>query len=133
LPNTACTVIVFFIETMPHWFRVRPKSARLTVTSARWYALSRRQQKDIESPAAWLTKVASRICLDLLGSARARRERYVGDWLPEPLPGPTARPSSISMRAAAQQLSGEAIPALTLAAAGLRGTAALIAGTGTAT
>ncbi len=33
----------------------------------------------IESPGAWLTKVASRICLDLLGSARVRRERYVGE------------------------------------------------------
>jgi RNA polymerase sigma-70 factor (ECF subfamily) len=58
-------------------------------TYARWYAMSRQQQQAIESPGAWLTKVASRICLDLLGSARARRERYVGDWLPEPLPGPT--------------------------------------------
>jgi RNA polymerase sigma-70 factor (ECF subfamily) len=58
------------------------------VTYARWYAMSREQQEAIESPGAWLTKVASRICLDLLGSARARRERYVGDWLPEPLPGP---------------------------------------------
>src|SRR5262249_50746176 len=58
-------------------------------TYARWYAMSRQQQEAIESPGAWLTKVASRICLDLLGSARARRERYVGDWLPEPLPGPT--------------------------------------------
>ena len=58
-------------------------------TYARWYAMSRPQQQAIESPGAWLTKVASRICLDLLGSARARRERYVGDWLPEPLPGPT--------------------------------------------
>ena len=57
-------------------------------TYARWYAMSRLQQEAIESPGAWLTKVASRICLDLLGSARARRERYVGDWLPEPLPGP---------------------------------------------
>ena len=57
-------------------------------TYARWYAMSRTQQQAIESPGAWLTKVASRICLDLLGSARARRERYVGDWLPEPLPGP---------------------------------------------
>src|SRR5215469_10976745 len=57
-------------------------------TYARWYAMSRQQQQAIESPGAWLTKVASRICLDLLGSARARRERYVGDWLPEPLPGP---------------------------------------------
>src|SRR5215472_18716206 len=37
----------------------------------------------------WLTTVASRICLDLLGSARARRERYVGQWLPEPLPDHT--------------------------------------------
>ncbi len=54
-------------------------------TYARWYALSRRQRDAIESPGAWLTTVASRICLDLLGSARARRETYVGAWLPEPL------------------------------------------------
>jgi RNA polymerase sigma-70 factor (ECF subfamily) len=44
------------------------------------------QQEAIDSPGAWLTKVASRICLDQLGSARARRERYVGEWIPEPLP-----------------------------------------------
>jgi RNA polymerase sigma-70 factor (ECF subfamily) len=58
-------------------------------TYARWYAMSGQQQEAIESPGAWLTTVASRICLDLLGSARARRERYVGDWIPEPLPEPT--------------------------------------------
>ncbi|KAB2352508.1 RNA polymerase sigma factor SigJ [Actinomadura rudentiformis] len=57
-------------------------------TYARWYAMSRQQQDAIESPGGWLTTVASRICLDLLGSARARRERYVGEWIPEPLPGP---------------------------------------------
>jgi RNA polymerase sigma factor (sigma-70 family) len=57
-------------------------------TYARWYAMSRRQQDAIASPGAWLTTVASRICLDLLGSARARRERYVGEWVPEPLPDP---------------------------------------------
>jgi RNA polymerase sigma factor (sigma-70 family) len=57
-------------------------------TYARWYALSESQQKAIESPGGWLTTVASRICLDLLGSARARRERYVGEWIPEPLPEP---------------------------------------------
>ncbi len=57
-------------------------------TYARWYALSRPQQDAIGSPGAWLTTVASRICLDLLGSARARRERYRGEWLPEPLPDP---------------------------------------------
>jgi RNA polymerase sigma factor (sigma-70 family) len=55
-------------------------------TYARWYAMSAEQQEAIESPAAWLTTVASRICLDVLGSARARRERYVGEWIPEPVP-----------------------------------------------
>ncbi|WP_327001823.1 RNA polymerase sigma factor SigJ [Dactylosporangium sp. NBC_01737] len=42
---------------------------------------------DLEQPRAWLTTVTSRICLDLLGSARARRETYPGTWLPEPLVG----------------------------------------------
>ncbi|HET6668189.1 MAG TPA: RNA polymerase sigma factor SigJ, partial [Intrasporangium sp.] len=58
-------------------------------TYARWYAMSPQQQSAIESPGGWLTKVASRICLDLLGSARVRRESYVGEWLPEPLPDRT--------------------------------------------
>ena len=58
-------------------------------TYARWYAMSAQQQEAIESPNAWLTTVASRVCLDVLGSARARRERYVGAWLPEPLPEPS--------------------------------------------
>ncbi|MER5645465.1 RNA polymerase sigma factor SigJ [Streptosporangium sp. NPDC002524] len=58
-------------------------------TYARWYAMSRQRQEAVESPGAWLTTVASRVCLDLLGSARARRERYVGAWIPEPLPDRT--------------------------------------------
>ncbi|MEV6417761.1 RNA polymerase sigma factor SigJ [Kribbella sp. NPDC051718] len=58
-------------------------------TYARWYAMSREKQDAIESPGAWLTTVASRICLDLLGSARVRRERYVGEWIPEPVPDQT--------------------------------------------
>ncbi|MFF8373809.1 RNA polymerase sigma factor SigJ [Streptomyces lydicus] len=56
---------------------------------ARWYGLPQSRQEEILSPGAWLTTVTSRICLDLLGSARARRERYVGAWLPEPLPDRT--------------------------------------------
>jgi RNA polymerase sigma factor (sigma-70 family) len=67
-------------------------------TYARWYAMSWQQQEAIQSPGGWLTTVASRICLDLLGSARARRERYVGEWIPEPLPEPaewiSGRPGS---------------------------------------
>jgi RNA polymerase sigma factor (sigma-70 family) len=55
-------------------------------TYTRWYAMSAEQRQAIESPGGWLTTVASRVCLDLLGSARARRELYVGEWLPEPLP-----------------------------------------------
>jgi RNA polymerase sigma-70 factor (ECF subfamily) len=55
-------------------------------TYARWYGMTVRQREAVRAPGAWLTTVASRICLDLLGSARARRERYVGEWLPEPLP-----------------------------------------------
>ena len=55
-------------------------------TYARWYAMSDQQRDAIASPGAWLTTVASRICLNLLNSARARRETYVGEWIPEPLP-----------------------------------------------
>ena len=69
-------------------------------TYARWYAMTAQQQQAIQSPGAWLTTVTSRICLDLLGSARARRERYVGEWIPEPLPGPPNGPAAT--RAAAQ-------------------------------
>ncbi|MBW3633937.1 MAG: RNA polymerase sigma-70 factor [Chloroflexi bacterium] len=43
--------------------------------------------EEIRSPKAWLTTIISRVCLDQLGSARAKREQYVGPWLPEPLAG----------------------------------------------
>ena len=55
-------------------------------TYVRWFQLDDEEREAIERPRAWLTTVASRICLDILGSARMRRERYVGEWLPEPLP-----------------------------------------------
>jgi RNA polymerase sigma-70 factor (ECF subfamily) len=58
-------------------------------TYARWYAMSAQQQDAIRNPGAWLTTVASRVCLNLLGSARARRETYLGEWIPEPLPDRT--------------------------------------------
>jgi RNA polymerase sigma factor (sigma-70 family) len=68
---------------------------------ARWYAMSRSEQEAIASPGAWLSKVASRICLNLLSSARTRREAYVGEWIPEPLPEPaewaTGRPGGTTM------------------------------------
>ena len=39
----------------------------------------------IENPRGYLTTVVTRLCYDQLDSARARREAYVGEWLPEPL------------------------------------------------
>lgn len=54
----------------------------------RWYAMTPQDRAAIKNPGAWLTTVTSRICLNQLTSARARRELYVGEWLPEPLPGP---------------------------------------------
>ncbi|MUT88144.1 RNA polymerase sigma factor SigJ [Streptomyces sp. Z38] len=55
-------------------------------TYVRWYRLDPEERDRIAAPAAWLMRVASRISIDLLGSARARRETYVGQWLPEPVP-----------------------------------------------
>lgn len=48
----------------------------------RWDAAER---SAIETPPAWLTRVLTNLCLTQLDSARARREAYVGQWLPEPL------------------------------------------------
>jgi len=55
-------------------------------TYLRWYRLEEAERTAVANPAGWLTRVASRIALDLLASARRRRERYIGQWLPEPLP-----------------------------------------------
>ncbi|WP_433411188.1 RNA polymerase sigma-70 factor [Microtetraspora malaysiensis] len=46
----------------------------------RWH-----QASAVESPWAWLAKVATNLCVNRLTSARARRESYVGSWLPEPV------------------------------------------------
>ncbi|MFF8402964.1 RNA polymerase sigma factor SigJ [Streptomyces sp. NPDC014846] len=51
-------------------------------TFLRWQAADTDR---IEVPEAWLTKVLTNLCLNQLTSARARRETYVGQWLPEPL------------------------------------------------
>lgn len=44
-----------------------------------------RQEQTIDEPAAWITTVATRLSINVLTSARVRREAYVGPWLPEPL------------------------------------------------
>src|SRR4051812_9609459 len=58
-------------------------------TYLRWRRAAERGD-EIRSPKAWLTTAISRVCLDQLGSARVKREQYIGPWLPEPLAGVTA-------------------------------------------
>jgi RNA polymerase sigma-70 factor (ECF subfamily) len=48
----------------------------------RWHDVDR---STIAEPRAFLTTTTTRICLDVLKSARARREEYVGPWLPDPV------------------------------------------------
>ncbi|MFC3183263.1 sigma-70 family RNA polymerase sigma factor [Cypionkella sinensis] len=55
------------------------------VVQEAWLRWQRGDQSRVEVPAAWLTRIVSRLCLDQMKSARARRETYPGTWLPEPL------------------------------------------------
>jgi RNA polymerase sigma-70 factor (ECF subfamily) len=48
---------------------------------------ARANRAGVRDVPGWLITTVARICLDELGSARARRERYVGPWLPEPVVG----------------------------------------------
>ena len=50
-----------------------------------WLRLSRSDTRGVANLGGWLTTVVARVCLDLLRSRRARREDYVGSWLPEPV------------------------------------------------
>src|SRR5919198_649750 len=50
-----------------------------------WFRLSRSDREAIENLPGWLTAVVARVSLDMLRARRARREDYVGSWLPEPI------------------------------------------------
>jgi RNA polymerase sigma-70 factor (ECF subfamily) len=77
--------------------RARPRLLRLAyselgdlteaedVVQEAWLRLQRLGRQEIENLDGWLTTVVARLALDRLRSARARRESYVGPWLPEPL------------------------------------------------
>lgn len=63
----------------------------------RWH---RSDQAAVLEPAAWLTRIVSRLCLDQMKSARVRREAYPGTWLPEPLIEPeddAMRPDNLTL------------------------------------
>ncbi|HZZ37049.1 MAG TPA: sigma factor, partial [Caulobacteraceae bacterium] len=77
-----------------------------------WLRWSGADRADIADPAAWLVRVTTRLCLDRLRAAKARRETYVGPWLPEPLveeigedPVERAEEVSVAFLLALQRLS----------------------------
>ena len=53
-----------------------------------WIRWRHVDSESIVSPRAWITTVVTRLAMNYLASARVRRERYVGAWLPEPIPTP---------------------------------------------
>ena len=50
-----------------------------------WLRWQRADRAVVREPASFLTRTVTRLCLDAMKSARARREIYVGSWLPEPI------------------------------------------------
>jgi RNA polymerase sigma factor (sigma-70 family) len=63
-----------------------------------WMRYAESKPPDVRSLKAWLTTVATRLCLDRLKSARATREQYVGPWLPEPILTSSERPDAMLQR-----------------------------------
>jgi RNA polymerase sigma-70 factor (ECF subfamily) len=85
------------VTTAERFAAARPRLLRLAysqlgslseaedVVQEAWLRLERAGPETVRDLDAWLTTVVARLALDALGSARARRERYVGPWLPEPV------------------------------------------------
>jgi RNA polymerase sigma-70 factor, ECF subfamily len=79
-----------FAALRPHLERVAystlgSRAEAEDVVQEAWLRLQRTDPGEIRDLRAWLVTVVGRLALDALGSARARRERYVGEWLPEPV------------------------------------------------
>jgi RNA polymerase sigma-70 factor (ECF subfamily) len=85
------------VEELQTFNRLRPRLLRIAyrmlgslaeaedVAQDAWLRWSKARRDDVHSPMAFLTRTVTRLCLDRMKSARARRESYVGSWLPEPL------------------------------------------------
>lgn len=74
-----------------------------------WLRWSAVPVEEVSAPRSFLAKTVTRLCLDLLKSARVQREAYVGEWLPEPVaeePGaPTGDDVSYAMLHAMERLT----------------------------
>jgi RNA polymerase sigma-70 factor (ECF subfamily) len=93
-----------FAEQRPYLFAVAyrllasAEDAEDTLQDA-WLRFAGIDLDELESPRAYLVTVVTRLCLDVLKSARRRREEYVGTWLPEPVPSEAALPEELAERA----------------------------------
>ncbi|WP_035715640.1 sigma-70 family RNA polymerase sigma factor [Azorhizobium doebereinerae] len=78
-----------------------------------WLRWRRVDLDKVAAPPAFLSRIVTRLCLDVMKSARARRETYVGPWLPEPLvaglslpdPEPDADDLTLTLMLALERLS----------------------------
>jgi RNA polymerase sigma-70 factor (ECF subfamily) len=89
MPETT-SVVEQFEELRPRLFAIAYRmlssaSEAEDVVQDAFLRFDQARPEELRSPAAWLTAVVTNLCLDRLKSARARRERYVGPWLPEPV------------------------------------------------
>src|ERR1700742_5249823 len=79
------------------------------VVQEAWLRLQRQEHPEaIRDLRAWLITTVGRLALDVLASARARREHYVGPWLPEPIVQPLSSGSAAPDPAQAAEL-GESL------------------------
>ncbi|WP_367126290.1 RNA polymerase sigma-70 factor [Streptomyces phytohabitans] len=65
------------------------------VVQESWLRWSAADRGDVREPRAYLARVTTRLAVDRLRQVRARRETYVGPWLPEPLPTDLHAPPSV--------------------------------------
>ena len=99
----------------------RPRLARLAyrmlgslaeaedVVQDAWLRWQDVDHANIESASAFLSRIVTRLCLDVMKSARIRRESYVGSWLPEPVikedAGPDEDNLTLTLMLALERLS----------------------------
>lgn len=77
------------------------------VVQEAWLRWRRADGEDIRDPKAWLSAATVRLALDALRSARARRETYVGPWLPEPILPDDTRALAADAPAAKAELASD--------------------------
>jgi RNA polymerase sigma-70 factor, ECF subfamily len=84
------------------------------VVQEAWLRWNRAAGEDIRDSRAWLSAATVRLALDALRKARARRESYVGPWLPEPLLPDDTRALAADAPAARAELASDLSLALLL-------------------